>query len=1069
MSYKYHAFISYSHRDRAWGDWLHKALETYKVPKALVGQPTERGEPVPARVFPVFRDREELPTSTSLRTAIQDALRESRYLIVICSPHSAQSLWVNKEILEYKRLGREDRVLAIIVEGTPNATDHGDPAQECFPPALRFRLGPDGELSTERTEPIAADARPHADGKQNAFLKLLAGVLGVAYDDLKRRDEVYQRQQARRLRIIAGLFALLAIAATCSGLIAWRQQHLAIAERDRAEAAEATAGRHLSHATHLLSEAAQSDRTTAEDRLKAGQHSEALAFLARSLTYEPNTTFAAEKAFSTFGIRPFFLPVAKAEGHSDSIICMEFSPDGSQIVTGAADNMARIWNSTSGRQILALSGHKNWLRSARFNADGTKLVTAADDKSVRVWDTKSGECLLALTKLPAVPLQAILSADGKRLIALLKNQTVSVWAADTGKPLLTLAGKPESVETIVVSPNGAIAATRSDFSGINLWDVQTGELKVKLPAKNSLLGIYSCNADATKIVTVDADTRVGNIWEISSGKLLATLKGHTHFLLSAAFSSDGTRIITVSADRTARIWNAETGKQMAMLIDQPSAITHANFSQNGSMVWTSSSNGTICVWDSATGKRFAVLERKGYLYYSAAIHPNGSIIATASDSSALKLWHVQRATAQEGFHGIEGSISQAWFSPDNSKILAIAKFDKIASLWDIKGGMATTKFLHRKVIQSAAFSHDGTILATSTDDNSLYLWNVADGRRIAALPGCIAPLSKPSFSKDDAWIVSVAEDGGARVWEAKSGRLLALLTVKYDKITSASFTVKNLHVIATSRYGLHRWNLEALLKTTPSAEPIFDESQAVASFGRAGHHGFLLKAIYNQDESKILTLGTDEYAALIGAKTGEMIGRLVGHDKWIQDGIFSPDGNRLVTASGHEPARLWDASTGANVALLGQDEDKYDSAIFSPDGLRVITTSTLSDTPARLWDSRTGRLIATFMNPNLIYPNVDYNSDNGQIIAVGSDGSLHSWSLLPPNSAPPPAWFKKLLHYASQYRINSDGVIEPISFEESLATRKELWELTTHTEGHESAYLRLLRRFLDTKDIPPRS
>lgn len=222
MSYKYWAFISYSSKDRAWGDWLIKAIETYKVPKALVGKSTSRGDPVPARAFPIFRDRDELPTETDLGTMIAQALEQSRYLIVICSPNSARSKWVNEEILTFKRLGRSDRIFSLIIDGSPNATDTTgkDPQLECYPDALRFELGADGQLTAERTHPISADAREHGDGKQNALLKLLAGVLGVAYDDLKRRDEEYRRRQVLRLRALVAGFALLALAASIAGVLA---------------------------------------------------------------------------------------------------------------------------------------------------------------------------------------------------------------------------------------------------------------------------------------------------------------------------------------------------------------------------------------------------------------------------------------------------------------------------------------------------------------------------------------------------------------------------------------------------------------------------------------------------------------------------------------------------------------------------------------------------------------------------------------------------------------------------------------------------------------------------------
>ena len=136
-NYKYKAFISYSHQDKKWGDWLHKGLETYRVPKSLVGKEADYGV-VPKRLFPVFRDREELPTSAELGDVINQALDDSSHLIVICSPRSAKSQWVNEEIKQFKRLGKSDNMLCLIVDGEPYAADKPELGQEeCFPEAAK--------------------------------------------------------------------------------------------------------------------------------------------------------------------------------------------------------------------------------------------------------------------------------------------------------------------------------------------------------------------------------------------------------------------------------------------------------------------------------------------------------------------------------------------------------------------------------------------------------------------------------------------------------------------------------------------------------------------------------------------------------------------------------------------------------------------------------------------------------------------------------------------------------------------------------------------------------------------
>jgi tetratricopeptide (TPR) repeat protein len=199
---RYFAFISYSHQDRRWADWLHKSLENYRPPRKLLGTEAAYGL-VPVRLRPVFRDREELASASDLGAAVKEALRQSASLIVICSPQAAKSKWVNEETLAFKRLGREDRIFCLIVDGEPNATDMpGRRDDECFPPALRFRLSADGSLSDTRIEPIAADARQDKDGKSNAKLKLIAGVLGVGFDALKRRED---RRRTQRMAVVTSL------------------------------------------------------------------------------------------------------------------------------------------------------------------------------------------------------------------------------------------------------------------------------------------------------------------------------------------------------------------------------------------------------------------------------------------------------------------------------------------------------------------------------------------------------------------------------------------------------------------------------------------------------------------------------------------------------------------------------------------------------------------------------------------------------------------------------------------------------------------------------------------------
>jgi len=218
---KYRAFISYSHRDRRWARWLHRELEAYRLPPGLE---TRAGESRRGRLRPIFRDRDDLPSAANLSQAVQQALGESEWMIVVCSPSAAHSPWVNQEIRAFRSLGRTDRILCLLVDGEPGAGD----GSECFPPALTEPFEP----GAPRLEPVAADARPQGDGRKNAMLKIAAGMLGVGFDALRQRD---LRRRNRRLATVAAGSLGIATVTIVLAIYAWMARSEAQEQRAQAE------------------------------------------------------------------------------------------------------------------------------------------------------------------------------------------------------------------------------------------------------------------------------------------------------------------------------------------------------------------------------------------------------------------------------------------------------------------------------------------------------------------------------------------------------------------------------------------------------------------------------------------------------------------------------------------------------------------------------------------------------------------------------------------------------------------------------------------------------------------
>jgi hypothetical protein len=234
---RYVAYISYTTADRAAARWLHRAIETYRVPRKLLAR---MGPDAPARLKPVFLDREELSSSSDLAESLRNALIESDFLITVCSPGAAASRWVNEEIRVFRELGKADRILCLIVAGEPLAAKRGFASDlECFPPAL-LGAAVEGQIGTvSASEPLAADLRVGGDSRQSARLKIIAALLGVSFDELRHRDQARER---RRLAIVgvaatAGcvIFAGLAIAAWVAREEAVRQRQIAVQKSLTAE------------------------------------------------------------------------------------------------------------------------------------------------------------------------------------------------------------------------------------------------------------------------------------------------------------------------------------------------------------------------------------------------------------------------------------------------------------------------------------------------------------------------------------------------------------------------------------------------------------------------------------------------------------------------------------------------------------------------------------------------------------------------------------------------------------------------------------------------------------------
>jgi hypothetical protein len=205
---EYYAFVSYRSSDEKWAKWLQEKIEGYRLPTTIQH---ENNDLPKSRLRPCFRYHTDIQPN-ELKTELRNKLEQSKYLLVICSPRSAQSPWVGAEIDTFVELGRRDRIIPIIVEGRPYS---GDPATECYNPSL-LKHFPHSDNIDEDREILGVNIHEEGSGsaymkRERAVMQVVSRMLGVSF------DRIWQRQKRRIIRRI--VFSTLATVLVLAALL----------------------------------------------------------------------------------------------------------------------------------------------------------------------------------------------------------------------------------------------------------------------------------------------------------------------------------------------------------------------------------------------------------------------------------------------------------------------------------------------------------------------------------------------------------------------------------------------------------------------------------------------------------------------------------------------------------------------------------------------------------------------------------------------------------------------------------------------------------------------------------
>jgi len=683
-NFKYDAFISYRHTspDLEIAEKTHKLLETTKVPKGLT------------KIKRVFRDRDELPTSSNLADSILDALKNSRYLIVICSPRTPLSQWVIKEIETFRKLHGNNRILALLIEGEP---------QESFPKELVF-------VDNIEIEPLAADIRGKdlKTMKKNLkfeILRILAPIYGCNFDDLK------QRHRLRKLKKIAILFTLITLFSLLFGSFSLRQ---ALLLKDKTIKLEKSESQLLSN-NETLKEQMQKiligqSKYIANEALAltdSGDRRTAIMIASKGLPtnfenldrpYVPETEFALFHAINPYKIGSDFYGDFYAH-HSNGVESMSLNSDGKYIVSQTTDEYIYVWDTETQELIYKdKSMEYAYKRSSEFVPDTTKLLYLSESGLQQV-DFLSGEIIWnnGIEMFAFVPNfeQGILIGAGYEVIYICDLETGALIETKSFDLLLNDAEFDSSGNHFICENNAnEILVFKIDKENDSIL---TEILKVKPSYENFVYYAISNNGKTIAVSSNDysdvVSYKVGKgelqIYDVDSGTKITSMASESESYMMPMFNQSNNQRIHWYSNTMIHTYDIDLAEELPTMA-HGEIITEMKSSIDGSLIMASSYDRTIRYFDVETGTeyefaRFTVPDGVDYFEIT-----DNVLVTMDSFQEDLIVWKSKEGLSLFRFD-YETSIDDGFYI-SNDHCITIS-YDGEVSLWDTKNQV------HMKVLK----------------------------------------------------------------------------------------------------------------------------------------------------------------------------------------------------------------------------------------------------------------------------------------------------------------------------------------------------------------------------------
>ena len=456
-------------------------------------------------------------------------------------------------------------------------------------------------------------------------------------------------------------------------------------------------------------------------------------------------------------------------GHKSRINYISFSPEEKFLLTVAgdenatnSDNTAILWN-LLGDSVASFNGHTDALSIGKFSPQGEIIATGSFDSKVILWDYKGK--IKYTSKLHSSKINDIkFSKDGKWLLTSSVDKKAKLWNID-GDELATFAHSEEVCEA-VFSPDGNSILTASVDQTYKLWDLGGGELPFILKHKG-LIKIAVFSPDGTKALSTATDNKA-ILWNLVNGT--SKELNHTDAVIFGCFSTDGKLIVTTSGekDKSVKVWD-DKGNKLAVLDGHEAKVNYAVFSHDFSRVLTASDDGTVKEWDWYRNKCINTIRFPKGVLSAQYLKNSTEIICTCRDKK-VRRWQNNK---QEEVVTIVDMESLGGMAVDKEETHFLVCEGTKATLRDESGKVKISYDGHASLVNSALFSSDYTKIITTSDDNTIKIWEIK-GKLLLTLEGHQAGVNYASFSPNGSSVISASSDGTLRVWHINPADVFGL-------------------------------------------------------------------------------------------------------------------------------------------------------------------------------------------------------------------------------------------------------------------------------------------------------